>query len=415
MLKMKRVKPYVLLLFFLGLVSGCAQMEVENNLDSILNAENSFELFEDSNSTLSSFDNRGDATIMSGEGTIDLYGNLSTYFDLREFHYIGYTEDGNILFRNYDDTVIMQDDIMTGDISAVMDISTNADRYIMAILYENDWIVWSESNDKDLYIGSSTGGNWAVYAANLKTKEIVEIDSENDFFPTDRTFNAQPLGLSCKDNIVAYAGYEADASGVYKAVKIFNLETKTLKTIARHNEDTKGYSYPSVGAECVVYSISTMEDGVLKDNIIFKYTITDGEVSEIVNDYNLALPQTSGQYMTARQRSEKENESDRLHIYDFEIGMWIATIDDGSPIYEDLQYPLSINDVQMYNDYLVWRTTIDQEFYVYNIKENTYYKLLDISENMFMGYILHFNSKLLAWTENNAEQNAGQFNFVILK
>lgn len=44
--------------------------------------------------------------------------------------------------------------------------------------YKDNWFVWSESQDAELRVGSSIGENWAVYAADLRTGEIIFVDGE---------------------------------------------------------------------------------------------------------------------------------------------------------------------------------------------------------------------------------------------
>lgn len=341
-------------------------------------------------------------------------GLLSDVIDLDKYHYIGFDGKDSFIIRQYDDFKLKKVNIGTGETTEIMDISTGKGHFIMAEIYTDDWVIWSESLDKDLHIGISTGDDWAVCAANIETMEIIEIDSEKESFPKDRDYNAQPLAMSAKGEILAYTCYDSDESGVYIAIKAYNFRTKELSVIAKQEDSSRGFSTPSVGDSFVVFSDSLLADNVRQDSIIYVYDIKNRTLSTIDNDRGASRPVTSGRYIAASVPEIEEQAGESIIIYDTQHGEWIQEIDGSAPIYKDYSYPLYVSSLQMIDHYLVWIGTLDQAFYVYDIESNTFYELFGKEDNRFLGYILYCNNDLLAWADDSANWDDGRFSYIIL-
>ena len=406
---MKKYFTAILLLLML-LITGCSS--TLNSTDEEANEQN-----KPNDNVISAFAEMppvNEAGIKSSEEISKSSGLLTDVFDMEKYHYIGFDGKDSFIIRDYNDSVLRKVNINTGVIDDVMDISTNKGHYIMAELYADGWVIWSESFDKDLHVGISTGDDWAVYAANIDTKEIIEIDSEKASFPKNRDFNAQPLGLAVQGNLFAYTCYDSDDTGVYKAVKVYNFETRKLATITKQENPSRAYSYPSIGEGYVVFSDSLLEGDVLQDNIIYLYDTKSSILNTIDNAQDANLPVTSGKYISACVREKDEQKGDSIVIYDIEQEQWVQKIDETAPIFKGVTYKFSPADLQMSGDYLVWRGAIDRAFYAYNIKENTFYELFGMDEDRYLGYILYSNAGLLAWVDDTANWNDARFRYIIL-
>ena len=342
-------------------------------------------------------------------------GLLSDLIDLEKYHYIGFDGSDSLIIRQYDDFVIKKVSISTGETTEIMDISTGKNHFIMAEIFADGWVIWSESFDQELHVGASTGDDWAIYAANIETKQIIEIDSEKESFPKDRDFNAQPFAMSAKGNTLVYTCYDSDESGVYNVIKLFDFQTEELKIIIRQDDSSRGFSMPSVGENFVVFSDSLLKDGVRQDNIIYTYNLDDKTLSTISNDSDASLPVTCERYIAACVSDIDIEAGDRIVIYDIQEGRWVQEIDGSAPIYNDFLYPFYAYDMQMIGSYLVWRGAMDQAFYAYNIENNTFYELFGKEDNRYLGYILYSNDGLLAWADDTSNWNNGRFSYVILK
>lgn len=143
---------------------------------------------------------------------------LSDYIDFEKSIYIGHKSDHEILYKNYADNYIRSVDLNTQEQQELIKLDTQTNGTMTTFDYKDNWFVWSESQDAELRVGSSIGENWAVYAADLRTGEIIFVDGENDFFPKTRNFDPHPWSLSVNGSFVVYASYTANEDGIYPAI-----------------------------------------------------------------------------------------------------------------------------------------------------------------------------------------------------
>jgi len=396
-----------------GWTVGCAPDSTTETLSN--NVEVSMEPVELQGSQSANMLSASTANIEQIEGVSIKSGLLSDLIDLEKYHYIGFDGSDSLIIRQYDDFIIKKVSISTGETTEIMDISTGKNHFIMAEIFADDWVIWSESFDRELHVGASTGDDWAIYAANIETKQIIEIDSEKESFPKDRDFNAQPFAMSAKGNTLVYTCYDSDESGVYIAIKLFDFETEERRVIIRQDDNSRGFSMPSVGNNCVVFSDSLLKDGMRQDNIIYTYNLDDKTLSTISNDRDASLPVTCERYIAACVSEIDIEAGDHIVVYDIQEGRWIQEIDGSASIYKDYFYPFYAYDMQMVESYLVWRGALDQAFYAYNIEDNTFYELFGKEDNRYLGYILYSNDGLIVWADDTSNSDDGRFSYVILK
>ncbi len=96
---------------------------------------------------------------------------LSDYIDFQKSIYIGHKSEHELLYKNYEDNYIRSVDINTREQKEIIKLDTPTTGTMTTFDYDDNWFVWSESQDAELRVGSSIGKNWAVYAADLNTGE----------------------------------------------------------------------------------------------------------------------------------------------------------------------------------------------------------------------------------------------------
>ena len=184
---------------------------------------------------------------------------LSDYVNFEKSIYIGHKSDHEILYKNYADNYIRSVDINTQEQQELIKLDTQTNGTMTTFAYKDNWFVWSESQDAELRVGSSIGENWAVYAANLCTGEIIFVDGENDFFPKTRNFDPHPWSLSINGSFVVYASYTANEDGIYPAIKIYDLNNHKLEIADTADSMQTTFGSPSVNNKNVVYLKNTIK------------------------------------------------------------------------------------------------------------------------------------------------------------
>lgn len=314
--------------------------------------------------------------------------------------YVGYDSSEFFIFFNFKDRMLRKVDINSGDVSDIMNITSDDSHYVMSILYSDSWVIWTESLDEALHIGSSTGEDWAIYAANIYTKEIIQIDHERKDFPKDRSVNAMPIDMSVCGNTYSFVGYDMDDGGVYQAVKVFNFETKELRIIAKLYDEDRGFSSPSVGEDVIVFSSSRhSKEGTLVDTILYLYDLESGELSEIENPRNAILPSTGGNYMVASIR-EFPTLATTIVIYDIKEKQWILEFDQTASAFKKESSGLNIDYPVIYEHYLVWNDYSYDLLFVYDFENNIFYRVLDKEVPYYPGVVRSFQDGVFVWIEH---------------
>ena len=344
--------------------------------------------------------------------------DLTDYMDPTADIYLGFDEAWGILYLDAANKVCSIS--LSGgapEIRFSLADELRAGRYLSLCFYCEDWLVWSESED-EFWSDFTTGKNWSLHAANLKTGEVVPVDAENEWFPADRSFDARPLDVSCGDGLIAFYGYEADSAGVSRAIKVYDLARHELKTVHRTPEGRSGgwdtaYSAPRIASRCVFFCKSYHDPSryVTKYSQLFSYDAVSGETMELRNDLNLRCPAVSADYIVARNNASPD---ETLYAFSLAAGEWFAIADRTSPIdiaVSKLRFP----EVQIYDHYVTWRTGIDDAFYLYDLDENIFYELFGPEDGREGGWFGTMNSRLLWWVDTDHGGQDARWSFVLLE
>lgn len=330
---------------------------------------------------------------------------LSDYVDFEKSIYIGHKSDHEILYKNYEDSYIRSIDTDTREQKEIIKLDTPTNGAMTTFDYHDNWFVWSESQDAELRVGSSIGKNWAVYAADLRTGEIIPVDGENDFFPKTRNFDPHPWTISVKDNRIVYASYIANEHGVYPAIKMYDLNNRKLEIVDSAGSMQTTYGAPSVNDKNVVYLKNDSSGSSLWIYAIEKQKSTCIEPPEPLQEVCV-----TNSYIAGVSAWQPET-SEALYCYDLAHKKWSKQLDGSIGLYPNsTDGTLEFAELQSSNDFITWRPITGNVLYVWDVANN---KVLDLSESVSgpINYVLYpFDDDYLVWCETDPQtQNTKYF------
>lgn len=387
-------KSLIIFIVCLFILSGCANTP-QNDYSNV------------STSDIPRISNIGD---YSTDKYITSEGDLSDYLDFSQSYYIGYTDRDEILYGNFDGKIIRSVNRNNGEITDIATLKTPTDGYIATTDFDKDWVVWSESKDDEIRIGESTGKNWGVYAINIETKEIIQMDAENSQFPVSRDYNAQPLFLSIDDGYVTYKGYQVINNTVEKVIKLYDLEKKKLKIVDSSPLNQADYSNPVTCNGSVFFT--KISDN--PQNIIYEYSAHTDTLNQIPSAEHL-INLAAGDGFIAGSTSWTIDCPATLYIFDTQTKEWKFKLDAESRLYEDFQMDmLEFVELQADQQYLVWRPTISDILYIVDVPNSQIVKI-PTQTNFWINYVLYpFNNHLLAWCASDSSGHSA-YPYVMLQ
>ena len=328
---------------------------------------------------------------------------LSDYIDFQKSIYIGHKSEHELLYKNYEDNYIRSVDINTREQKEIIQLDTPTNGTMTTFDYDDNWFVWSESQDAELRVGSSIGKNWAVYAADLNTGEILSVDGENDLFPETRNFDPHPWTISLKGNFIVYASYTASEEGVYPAIKLYDLNNRTLAIVDVADSMQTTYGAPSVNGQNVVYLKSDSNGSSLWLYEIEKHKSTCIEPPEPLQEVCITDSYIAG---VSEWQPEK---SEAIYCYDLAHKKWSKQLDGSIGLYHSVDGTLEFAELQSSGDFLTWRPTAGNALYVWDIANN---KVLGLSENVSgqINYVLYpFDNDYLVWCETEPQTQKTEY------
>ena len=336
------------------------------------------------------------------------YGNLSSLIDFNTCHYVGY--DGNLIYyREYQSSDIYSIDLKTYIRSYIMTLDTHGKTFA-TFDYSNGWIVWSESDDTELRVGESTGRNWMICAANVVTRETLILDKEEDSFPTDRDFNAQPLYISTDGNVVAYRAYTYENGIVKQGIKLayINSQDKPI-FIDSDSIDKFEFMDPSVCSNQVTYLKRNIQEKEVQSLL---YLCDKREVIDLNPPQQFVEIQTTDGRIVARTSSQI-TENDGIYFYDIVQKKWNKKYSFLSEYSQTIRNT-EISSIQCDGDYIVWRPDPNDSLKIINSNNDKCYDLSPFSDNI--AYVVYpFENNFLVWCENDSNSMTGVYKFILLK
>lgn len=353
--------------------------------------------------------------IHSSQQTIDKKILLSNYLDFTESLYIGYQAGDTIIYKNYSDNVIRSLNLTTNDSTPLIELNTTTNGNMTTFDYNNNWFVWSECQDPELRVGQTTGKGWAIYAANILTNQIIQVDSENKYFPQDRNYDPHPWFISVQDNFVAFSGYHADQTGVYAAIKLYDLATQKLVNIETSDMSKVQYGDPTINQYGISYLKYNIEsDSAYRATLCFyDFKIQNTHTIECPEDFQTA--QLTQNYIVCAT-AFSPNHPAALYCYNLKQKQWTAKIDSTVHLYPTSNLSnLEFSELQACNDFVLWRPLTGNEIYVWDLSQNHIFEI-DNSIHKNINYILYpFDNMAFVWCESDSQNKKINYQFVALK
>jgi hypothetical protein len=198
--------------------------------------------------------------------------------------------------------------------------SVSPNKYIKAISFNNDWMVWTEDEvevEKDTTIEK----DWNTYAQNLKTGELIDVDKyKNIKLDPDSIYKAlEPKEISIYDDKVVYDTYDVLENGTTCAViKMYDLNSKNMQIIdANQNYKNGFYGHPKIFDNFIVWSLSQCNlSDYFEKGSTYIYDIKNKQKKLITTVDEILWPYIYGDYIVARVKPRGQNENSSLVLFD---------------------------------------------------------------------------------------------------
>lgn len=241
-----------------------------------------------------------------------------------------------------------------------------SDRLLMTLQGEPDSDVLY-SGGRLLYVDGAFSGYWTMYAVDVSSGEAYEVDSGVRF----PDFTAVPENICFDGRYAVYTGQAAYTEGKDQVVRLFDMDSMQLITIARTelNGDWDIMS-AALGDGFVAYDAVNINSGYS----LFLYDMETGETQELIRGADLISTHASGGYLAIMLSS---GGCDSMAVYDWDSGEWrdFCGSDTGSPMM--LNATMSMSHLRLQGKWaLVGSVSDEAGFYAYNLETNSAVELV---------------------------------------
>ncbi|MGL4762596.1 MAG: hypothetical protein ACRCWG_14240 [Sarcina sp.] len=188
--------------------------------------------------------------------------------------------------------------------------------YITHYIANDDFLIWIESNVKDIGKGDVPLIEEYIYSRNLETGEFAKVDHMK-YNSLEHIYRGiRELDISENNNIV-YKYFKENKSGkVEQRVVLYNLEKKFQKQVVVDTNEDILIENINIGLNNIVYIMSEFDNksAELTRQKLINYTIDDGEIEEI--DVGLEIKNLDVYDNEIAFISSDEDENLELYIYD---------------------------------------------------------------------------------------------------
>lgn len=223
------------------------------------------------------------------------------------------------------------------------------------------------SGGRLLYVDGAFSGYWTMYAVDVSSGEAYEVDSGVRF----PDFTAVPENICFDGRYAVYTGQAAYTEGKDQVVRLFDMDSMQLITIARTelNGDWDIMS-AALGDGFVAYDAVNINSGYS----LFLYDMETGETRELIRGADLISTHASGDYLAIMLSSGGR---DSMAVYDWDSGEWrdFCGSDTGSPMM--LNATMSMSHLRLQGKWaLVGSVSDEAGFYAYNLETNSAVELV---------------------------------------
>ncbi|MDQ7095702.1 hypothetical protein REC12_19105 [Desulfosporosinus sp. PR] len=292
-------------------------------------------------------------------------------------------------------------------------------KYIKSCIFNENWIIWVEDEVEIESDNDVNEVNWATYARNLQTGEVIEVDKYKKIDLDKSTYYRalEPQALSEYGDKVVFTNYDLSTDGQpIQVIKMFDLTKKQMLILDSTKDYQKRfYSYPIISGDWLTWSESQVNllDFTEKGKT-FLYDIGKMAKSEISEGDEILWPYIDGNYIAARRKPDGFNENSSIMVFDKKTGIWTTIASPNASFYKGKSH-VEMGMAIISQQYLTWRDNVNSDIPVYDLQNNKLY--LFKGENERVIPIGIFN-KILFWTEDNmkdAQEQSTITNYAVLK
>ncbi|WP_142413682.1 hypothetical protein [Hathewaya massiliensis] len=271
--------------------------------------------------------------------------------------------------------------------------------YIQTADFSDKWIVWVEGSDKET-TDATTGVGWALYAENIKTGEVTQIDKDidKDINNLQSGFRCSPNQVTISGDNIVYSNFKRDSDKSIKSViKLANLKNKTIHELDEIKDiDKYFYSDPSIYNDNIVWSVTKLTTDPAehkKFSNITLYNLKDKNKTILSKNVPVYDPIINNNLIAA---DFTVNDITNIVLYDLNKKNedWKNCVNSSLPIYQNTQNSTMAGPL-FSKYYMIWwdnKTTSSQ---VIDTKSNKIY-ILDKDKHM---QVRGLYNKLIFWKE----------------
>ena len=289
---------------------------------------------------------------------------------LRETGYLNFLPNGgwilgadkfqNILLLN-GESYSIEKVSPTGETETILEnILGNRNKKIECIFWDgNRYIAWSESPHAGEWYDETNGAEWAVYLADLVTKETICIDKDEGIRPDASSIVTYlaPVKLSIGENLISYISFTRKNNQTVQTIMLYEIETKELTPIGylQGSDAENSLGHPSVSADYVVWSQAFVRPDALYEGYTVIYEIATEKTTIWESDENVINPCVVGNYLVCESKPNETFYDGEIIVFDLQSGAEFRKITSKYPSYANRsKFGVNLRSVTSSGSYFTW-------------------------------------------------------------
>lgn len=294
----------------------------------------------------------------------------------------------------------------------------SSQNFIRTACINDKWLVWIEDEGK-IESDPNSDINWTVYAQNLKTRKIIEIDKYKKIKLEPAIYMAlEPKELSLSGDKVVYDNYDILNDGKIAAViKMYDLSNENMQFIEYNKAYKDGFfSHPKISNNFIVWSLSkcNLNDySELGDTYL--YNIDNKEKKLISQGKEILWPYIYGNLIAARVKPNGQNENSSIVLYDlYGKAKWTTVASPQSNPYKNEKHVELMMPI-ISGTYLIWQDNYRSKILVYNCGDKKIYKIDEKYGSNGLVMPIGIYNKTLFWQECRENDNRQKSKILVTK
>lgn len=273
---------------------------------------------------------------------------------------LGADEFQNILVLN-GETYSIESVSPTGETEIILEnILGSRNKKIECIFWNgNRYIAWSESPHAGEWYDETNGAEWAVYLADLVTKETICIDKDEGIRPDTSSIvtYVAPVSLSIGENVISYISFTKQNNQTVQTIMLYDIETKKLTPIGylQGSDAENSLGHPSVSTDYVVWSQAFVRPDALYEGYSVIYEIATEKTTIWESDENVINPCVVENYLVCEGKPNETFYDGEIVVFDLHSGEMFRKISSKYPSYaRRSKFGVNLQSVTASDNYFTW-------------------------------------------------------------